>query len=196
MPSLRRQSALNDGFTFMEVLVVSALLSVVLGVIMLTVLTGQRSYTSTEAFVQVQEEARRALDMMTQELHGGVPGTIGLGTNQITFQYVLGYNLTAPCPLNDICPGALDAQKVKQFGWSVRYRLVGTQLRREILDPAQVPQLGTRVLANHVSQVTFANPSSQVITIQLVVQRISGQLAGGSMAMNPAPLMTTVNLRN
>ena len=185
------------GFTLVEATVVGLLISVVLGTMMLTFLSSQRSYTSTDAYLQVQEESRRAMDAMRKELRGA-GGTIVTAANQMQFQQNLGYNLAAPCPVDAICWGTQDNAKTNQAGWSVRYRLSGTQLLREILDPGGVVQAGTRVLANSVSQAsfTYVAGNTKTITVQLTTRRASTQLAGGSMSTGTTPLITAIRLRN
>jgi Tfp pilus assembly protein PilW len=178
-------------------LVVLAIVSVLIGAVFVSSLMGGKLYFSSEIFVHVQQQARQAFDNMVQELRQA-DGAIAVAVNQCTFQLALGYNLPAPCPANAVCVGARDANGVNQSGWSLRYRLNGTQLVREILNPAGVVQPGTRVLANDVSSLafTYTGGSANTVTVQLQVQRTSQQLAGGSLAAAPTPLITRVRLRN
>lgn len=185
------------GFTVLELLIVLAILSILSGVLLSTSLVSQKAYVSAEAYAHVQQEARQAFDAMTKELREA-GGTISALGSQLDFQIVLGYDLAAPCPANALCVGARDANGVDQPGWWTRYRLVGTQLVREILDAANTVQPGTRVLANDVDALLFnyIGGSAKTIVIQLHVQQSSQQLPGGSTGTTPAPLLTSIQLRN
>ncbi len=187
----------NAGLTFPELLIVLAIMAIVAGAVYTSSLMGGKLYFSSETYVHVQQQARQALDNMVRELRQA-DGTITVAANQCTFQLALGYNLAAPCPANAVCIGAQDQNGVTQSGWSLRYQLNGTQLIREILNPAGVVQPGTRVLANDVSQLSFiyVGAPTNTVTVQLQVQRTSAQLPGGSLAAAPAPLITRVQLRN
>ena len=177
-------------------LVTLMLFGVIAGALIVTFTMSQRAFISADAAVYVQQQARQALMQMTQELRqaGGVVVAAG---NQLTIQLDLGYNLAGPCPANAVCWGARDQAGAAQSGWSIRYRLNGTQLVRELLNAAAVVQPGTRVLANDVSQSTFTYvAATRTITIQLQVRRASSQIAGGGINASPTPLVTTIRLRN
>ncbi|PIQ83737.1 MAG: hypothetical protein COV75_05870 [Candidatus Omnitrophica bacterium CG11_big_fil_rev_8_21_14_0_20_63_9] len=184
-------------------IVVTALLVVLGGGLLATFLTGQASFVTSEAYIQVQQEARRAFDNMVRELReaggAGFP-IVGGGGSQLDFQIALGYNLAAPCPANQVCWGAQDQNGTNQSGWRVRYRLdnAAGQLLRETLNGGGAVQGTARVLANYVNGVTFAwDAASRVVTINLQLRYASGRIAGGSQQMgNPTPLTTRVRLRN
>ena len=186
----------NAGLTLPELLIVLALTTIVAGAVYTSSLMGGKLYFSSETYVHVQQQARQALDNMVRELRGA-DGTITVAANQCTFQLALGYNLANPCPTNAVCIGAQDQAGAAQFGWSLRYRLNGTQLIREILDNQVPPQVqGSRVLANDVSQLSFiyVGAPTNTITVQLQTQRTSQQLPGGTLGTTP--LTTRVRLRN
>ena len=159
------------GFTLVEVIVVTFIVLIVGAGLLTTFLTGQTSYVSADAYVLVQQEARRALDSMVRELREAgwgtpsppykAPGVIVATASQLDFQLALGYNLTTVpgCPADAVCWGASDQSGVSQHNWSIRYREAAgpngtTQLVREILNTANVVQPGTRVLANYVNPAT------------------------------------------
>ena len=187
------------GFTLLELFITVGIFVGIIGAVLVSFLAGQRSYRSSEAFIQVQQEARRALDSMVKELReAGGTVTVGAPASQLQFQLALGYNLPSPCPVNTICWGAVDQAGTNQPGWFVRYRLSGTQLLRERLDAAGTVQPGVRVLGNDVSQLTFTyiGGNTQLVTMDLQVQQVSSQLPGGSMSTGTTPLRTQVRLRN
>ncbi|MBI2885279.1 MAG: hypothetical protein HYY15_03795 [Candidatus Omnitrophica bacterium] len=180
----------------MELFIAVAIFSGIIGAVFVSFLIGQRSFRSSEAFIQVQQEARRALDNMVKELREA-GGTITGPPTELRFQVALGYNLPPPCPVNDVCWGATDSSGTDQPNWSIRYRLTGAQLRREVLDTAGATRASS-VLGNDVSQLTFAyiGGNTQLVTIDLQVQQVSSQLPGGSMSTGTTPLRTQVRLRN
>ena len=209
LPSNTRASV--SGMSLVELVIVLLIFGGLATAIFMSSLLSNKAYTSSEAYVHVQGEARRALNEMTRELRGAgptpttgpPPPTLIVAANQVDFQLPLGYNLAAPCPANAVCWGARD-QNGNHANWSIRYRRAvnGTiqQLVREIVNvpPGQAGQVqGTRVLANDVSQLTFAQ-TGNTLTIQLQVQQNSQQLGGGSISAAPAatPLTTKVRLRN
>ncbi len=206
------------GFTLIELLVVMAMMGVVMGALLTSFLIGRKSYLSADSYVQVQQEARRAFDVMVKELReaGNVIVTVpGPKTGQqLNFQVALGYDTAATianCPASAICLGAQDQAGTPRCRetagipclWGVLYRLGGTngtQLIREVLDSAGAVNQ-TRVLANDVNinslQTFFAyNGAAKTVTINLAITQSSQQLAGGSMSTTPAPLQTRVRLRN
>lgn len=184
------------GLTTVEMLVTLVLFGIIAGALVMSFLMSQRAFTSADAAVYVQQQTRQAMGEMTRELRQS-GGVVAVGASQLTVQQDLGYNLVAPCPANAVCWGARDQAGAAQAGWSIRYRLNGTQLLREILNAAALVQPGTRILASDVSQLTFAYVvATRTVTIQLQVRRASAGLAGGSITAAPTPLVTIIRLRN
>ena len=197
-PRARTASPAVRAFTLVELLMVLAIFSLMSGALFSSFLIGKGSYLSADAYVHVQEEARRAIDVMGRELRGARGAGIAGLPNSLQFPVALGYNLAAPCPANNVCWGAVDSAGVGQPNWTVQYRIVGTQLVREILNGGAV-QPGTRVLANDVdaARTSFAYDAlANTVTISLGVTMTSAQLAGGSMSTVPNSLTTRVKLRN
>ena len=185
------------GFTLLEVMVVLVLFSLVVGGLMTTLLTGQASYAVSEAYIQVQQEVRRAFDDMTRELREA-GGTITATAAQLEFQVSLGYDRTdvAGCPADAVCWGAQGSDGLEQSDWSVRYRLDGTQLIREVLDDTATVQ-GTRTLANYVDAAasSFAWDSGNRTMTTVVAGRYQHPLATQAV-QTIGPLTSRVRLRN
>ena len=187
------------GFTFVEVLFVSLIFVIIGGGLLTMYLTAQTSYLSADAYVQVQQEARRGLDAMVRELREAGNVTWNAGTpQQVDFQIALSYNQAA-CV--GTCWGARDAAGVDQTGWRVRYRMVGGQILREVLNtPTPIPPgmlQTTRVLANNVDGASSSfgwNAGTKVVTVTLQTRVQQAALPTGSQATNV--LVTRTTLRN
>ena len=87
----------RSGFTFVELLVICLLfLGVAAG--LLTVFLSQRtSSLSGDAYVQVQEEARKAFDRAVQDLRQAGNVAVSADAKQLHFQTARGYNTEAVC---------------------------------------------------------------------------------------------------
>ena len=210
MKGLRTHAGNCRGFTLAELLIVSIIL-VVLGAGLLTAfLSGQASYLSADASIQVQQEARRAFDSAVRELReaGGVITPNSVNTQQLDFQTALGYNSTVTnCPATGICYGAKDLagglhSRTNPL-WTVRYRIDSAQrqLVRETMDGAT--PFDKRVLANNVdtaianSFLLWDGAKSVTISLRIATPASqSSQLTGGSRSTGATPLTVRVRLRN
>jgi len=197
-------------------MIVALLFLVVAGALLTTFLTGRTSYLSSDAFVLVQQEARRAFDVMVRELReacasgpcAATPTNQAItGSNsQLNFQVAQGYNQAA-CP-NAICWGSEDAANP----W-IHYALVDAdgsaatgndrQLVRCVNNNAAgniVSAAGCRVLANYVQTVTFDADSIDpvklpIVKIDLQIRYANPALPTGGIGQ-PVALTTSVKLRN
>lgn len=204
-----------NGFTLVELIVVSALLMIVGGGLLTTFMTGQTSYLSADAYVQVQQEARRAFDNVVRELReAGSVDPVNSTVNYLNFQIARGYNsepaCQAPNPVG-ICWGSDDPTAAGSGDW-VHYATIGAgnaaQLIRWTTDTGPAATWGgatcnvaarCRVLANHVN-TDIANSifnytsATKVITVKLQIRYTSPLLPSGSQA---TPTLTSqVKLRN
>ena len=211
------------GFTLVELIIVSALLMIVGGGLFTTFMTGQTSYLTADAYVQVQQEARRGFDNMVRELREAgaetgqnIAAVSGLATNsQLNFQMARGYNTelgsVTTTPKGCQTPPAICWGSENATGQWVHYALVSTdgsvattndnQIIRcvdttaspSIITATTVCSGGRRVLANHVKSASFKYTSG-IITVSLQVEYKSPLLPSGSQA---TPLLTSqVKLRN
>ncbi len=183
---------------------VTVLLVIVGGGMVTTFLMGQTAYFSTDASIQVQQEARRAFDAMNRELREAGPTTGATlisttGANQLNFQIARGYN-TEPgvpptgcqSPLPTICWGSEQAT-----GQWVHYAVVGPPGNQRQLIRCTNTSQGTpitmftpgtcRVLANNImtdptvpvfTLDSLASP--KVVKIQLLLQYKHSELPGGA----------------
>lgn len=210
--------AVGSGFTLVEISIVAVIFVVLSAGLITTFLTGRTSYLSADAYVQVQQESRRAFDAMVRELReaGAKPGSaitvtdVGLG-KQLNFQIALGYNLIAQqpaCPANAVCWGN---ETVYWDGW-VHYAMISVdainnQLIRytDTLPGGNLPGSCTaanscRVLANYVDVDPSAgtlfvyDAPTKAVTVTLRIRYQNPVLPMGSMT---GPVLTArVTLRN
>lgn len=197
------------GFTLVEVLIVSLLLLVLGGALLTLFLAGQTSYLSAEAYLDVQQQARRALDTLIRELHeAGPSGTINViangtpGSNQLNFQIAREYNNAVSCP-NAICWGS-EAQVSDWIHYAVVQNAAvpapnNLQLVRCITAGAGSQNTvvmngaGCRVLANNVRTANF-NVAGGAVTMTFELQYQHPSLPGG--VQTTGPLTMRVRLRN
>lgn len=199
----------DRGFTFVEVLIVVAIFMGLSAALLASLLVSRASYVSADAYVQVQQEARRAFDSMVKELHqaGRINNNVSIldpGVQRLDFQIVLGYD-AAVC--GGVCWGSDDPTLPN--GWlhyvldtadpqNARFMRCVSANR---LDPMPAGFAGCRVLANRVNPA-LANSSftydhgSRTVTVRLQTSITSPQLPGGTVGTAPAPLLTRVRLRN
>lgn len=211
----------SHGFTLVELLVVSILTVIVAGGLLTAFLTGQTSYFSADAYVQVQQEARRAFDTMVRELReagpsGGTPrlsvGPVGgvLAGNQLNFRIAMDYDTgTGQITWGDgtvvnnwvhyaiITNNSLSAGNQQQLARCTNGNAAGA-----VTSSAGCTEW--RILANNVvlvpggSFVIDSEPAPETVTIKLQVRYQSGLLPGGSQSLGSqtAPLTSRVRLRN
>ena len=204
----------KSGFTLVELIVVSALLMIVGGGLLTTFITGQTSYLSADAYVQVQQEARRAFDNVVRELREAGNVTPTGATNQLNFQIARGYN-TEPgsattSPQGCQSPPAICWGSENATGEYVHYATLaaGSGNAAQLIrwtdgNPVLTWSAGTactaaascRVLANHVNSANFNYASgTKVVTVSLKIQYNSPLLPGGSQST--PTLISQVKLRN
>ena len=192
----------STGFSLIELLIVVGVLGVVTGALVLLLTSGQRSMLSADAYVHVQQEARRALEAMSRELRKAnnidteltSPGsdTPSGGATRLNFQISRGYNVSG-CTPNATCWG----NDTTNGGWVHALRN-GTQLVRcqSTASETTITDFSPcRVLANYAETflVDYAS-STRTVILRLQVKRSSSLLPTG--AMDTGTLRTQVRLRN
>ena len=195
--------------TLQEVLI--AITVLLIGLMLMTgnLITSHRTQATLDAFIQVHQEARRAIDRMSQELReaGNVNNNTDMAAAQrLDFQIARGYNATpvAQGGCGGTCWGS--EQAVNQW---LHYALDTTdannpRLLRWItagrLDALPANFAGCQVLANDVTPAlaqtafTYDHPA-RTVTIQLHTSITSRQLPGGTLGL-PNSLITRIRLRN
>ena len=193
-----------SGLTLVEVLVTSVVLMALFGTLAVTQQINRSWALSNDAKVQVQEEARRALIALTEELRqaGNVtPNGAGPWVQRLDFQVARRYDAGADAIVwgSDAADGqwihvALDA------GNAQNVRLMRCVTANQA-DAMPVGFAGCRTLANHVDG-SLANTAflydavQRTLTTRLRTLLASAQLPGGSMASSPGPILSRIKLRN
>ena len=67
---------ISPGFTLVEMLIVAVIFGGILLALFISFMIGQGTYLSSNVYIQVQEEARRALDAVGRELREADPATL------------------------------------------------------------------------------------------------------------------------
>ena len=174
----------TKGFTLVEVMVVTALATLLIVSVASLLTLGQRVWQDAEAGVITQQEARRALNELRLDLmssswalpaQGGPPQaiTIAAGGTSITFQI----------------PSSTDTSGVT-WGDVIRYRVggTGTQLLREDLTTGQ-----TRIAANAVQNITFGQLAGQPTVLTVLINSQQSSLSTRTFSNQ---LQTNVAVRN
>ena len=173
------------GFTLIEMMVVVAIFSIVTAAIFMTMASGRQSWQTNEASVQVQEEVRKGLRMLGQELResGREQATSHVlinGTNDaLVFQIPIDANAaTAAFDLDANGDIVWGAEAVA--GHAIRYDLQAGQLVRQQVDALALdaaPVGAAKIVANHMTVVSFTQaPAAGNITgvdVSLTAQKIS-----------------------
>ena len=192
-------------FSLIELLMVVGALGFVTGALALLFTSGHRSTLSADAYLEVQQEARRALDAMGKELRKadadnivtelsgpGIDTPAG-GATQLNFRISRGYNVPGCPPTNATCWG----NETTNGGW-VHYLRNGTQLARceSMASGTVITDFSAcRVLANYAETflVDYVG-STRTVSLRLQVKHSSSLLPNS--AMDTGTLRTQARLRN
>ena len=200
------EQANRAGFTLTETVMTAAIFTGIMGVVLVSLMVSRASYESGGAYVQTQQEVRRAFDVMVKELHqaGQVNNGVTIaapGVQRLDFQINRSYDVVA---CGGICWGTDDP--TLPSGW-LHYVLDASNasnprmvrcVTANRLDAMPANYAGCRVLANNLS-AALANTSftydhgNRTVTLSFQSTITSQQLPGGGMS---TPLMTRVRLRN
>lgn len=188
------------GFTLVELLIVVGALGVVTAATLLMFTSSHQTLRSSDAYLHVQQEARRALDAMSRELREADhidtestgQGEDATDATRLNFQIARGYDV-AGCEEDAICWG----NDTDNDGW-VHYVRNGTQLVRcqsDASDTSIADYADCRILANDAESFLVSyTGSSRTVSLELQVEQISDLLPGG--ASGTGTLHTHVRLRN
>ena len=215
------ESSRRGGFTFVEAIIVVALFLVLGATLLVLLMGGQTSYLAADTYLQVQQEARKALDAFGHDMREAVNVSCDFSTctsncgncsstaNRINFQ-LLRYNDTN----GQVTPGSEVAD-----GEFIHYMLLVTTnpSRRDLVrfrsNNVNDPNVGAcnastkcRVIAHNVQSVSFTwdnrhdavPPGTGTAAVQLETLIRNAFLPGGSTdegALRTGPLRSQVELR-
>lgn len=94
-------------FTLVEVMVVIAIFTIVIGAAYALMASGRMSWYSGDARIELQEDLRQAMDVMTYELSASAPTRVdppGAGGTSVTFQIPVDENATGSWEDTDVPP--------------------------------------------------------------------------------------------
>jgi prepilin-type N-terminal cleavage/methylation domain-containing protein len=168
------------GFTLVELLVAMALLGLILAGVFTLQHQGIQSYLTGASRVEVQQNARTALELMVREFRSAQSVTAVGGAADVTF--------------------------LDQTGATIRYQLSGTTLNRSI-NGVPAPLVGgvQTLTFTYYSAFDAANPANTVTTAVpgnvrvILIQIVTGTERGaspGSPGDQRATVESTVKLRN
>ena len=177
--NLTRAVRCERGFTLTELVVVMAVLGLVLAGVFAIQHQGTQSYLMGASRVEVQQNARTALELMVRELRSAQTLTVVGGPGDVTF--------------------------VDQNGVTVRYQLVGTTLNRSANGVPAALIGGVQTLtftyysafdaSTNTGTVTAVPGSVRVIRIAIITGSERGA-SPGSPGDQHATVESTVKLRN
>ncbi len=160
---LKNMSRLNNhnGFTLLELMVVIAIFLIITSCIFAVLITGKRAWNISETQVDINSEARKALQRMTQELSLTSPSrftitSISADEDNLTFQTPSSY-----------------AARIVVWGDQIQYSLGG--INAEQFLRTNLNTLEVEVLSNNVTRLLFNNPSADLLSITMEITKQSSK---------------------
>ena len=190
----------------MEAVIATAVASL-LGMAMIVALTfGRHSAAGLDVSVTVQQQARRAFDLMSREVAKagnvtqGTSSTTGVtftGATRVNFQVAQSYDSTNCSSTGNICwgDGTTTGNWVHYVVSSnTLYRCTDTAAGSAISSYTGCTTLGADVNTFTIDYST----STKIVTLKLAIQHSSNQVGGGSMSAGTSgtPLHEQIKLRN
>jgi len=171
---------LRSGLTLTELIIVAAIFAAMTGAILVSFVMGRRSHVAGDAYVQVQQEARRAVDAMIKELRQTTSDRMFLsGASTVVFQV----------PHDNDDDGSVATGGTLEWGapgvddGCIQYTLAGTRIERTLLaGPFDLPTTScgdqaagttTRVLGNEANALAFTTATGGLqvsVTTQMTSQ--------------------------
>lgn len=171
----------NKGMSLVEMMITAFLFSIILGAIMITLSTGRASLSTGSSQVDVQQDARKALNAMVRELRQagmttilGVPAD-GSINSSITFQIPSSISVAGPV-----------------WSGAIQYSLGGLN-NRQLL---RVQSGNTRVMGNNISNISFSRNAGSPETLNISVSVQKNTFPGFVARQSTAALSSRVRLRN
>ncbi len=199
---MRRAGPGGRGFTLVEICIVAVIFTVLSAGLITTFLTGRTSYLSADAYVQVQQESRRAFDVIVRELREAGSVAVASAGRRLNFQIARGYNIDAVACPNRICWG----NDTINGGWvhytditasGVRQLIRFTSGNQDDAAPETCSATNCRVLANYVpATVSFFSYDAPTKSVTVTLQIIYANPVLPEGRMTGPALTARVTLRN
>lgn len=167
---------MKKGFTLLETMVVTLIISVIIGALFQVLSTGRVSWSSADTQITLQQDLRRAAEEIAGDLRKSATTRVSCPADGATYDSVA-FNISR---------GALSTGVINWSGTAVNYSLSGNQVIRTF-------ETENRVVANNITSLGFTRASGtpEIVTVSLTAQR-SNQYG---RTFN-ASLNTTALLRN
>lgn len=173
----------EEGFTLAELLVGFAVLGLALASVVMVQKSGLNAYVFGSNRVEVQQNARVALERIAREIREAQALTNQTAT-QLTLQTDWNGNGVIGEAIAVMVDGVLRGERVT-------YRLTGTALERQESGVDATFQ----TIMGGVEQLTLTYPSARTVSITVRTRTEEGVPAGG-LADTKSQITTTVQLRN
>jgi len=181
MKRLRRDivTMKSQGFSLMEVLVTAFIFSVVIGSLYATLNVGDRSWSTNSVLVQLQQELRKAMGRIKNDLRGAGASSIsnvpadGNWYSSITFQVANGVSLGSVSWDSDAIAYAVAGSSSDQL-----QRTVGSS---------------SMYIAQNITSCQFRRQSTSVNIVEVLMTAQKDDIKGNPLS---STLSFTVRLRN
>ena len=165
-------------------LVTMAVFSILMAAMFSILSIGRNSWYQGGTQVDVQQEARKAMDRIVRELRESGSQKVTTITGEITFQISTGVDSNG-----DIIWGAYTNwadSSTAVAGYAIKYYLSSNQLYRSILDSyPSGSAVGTdAVMANNIQSLAFTGNGPPITTVDIQVVTQKTVLQGGSSLRN------------
>lgn len=197
MSQIDRRNKKQAGLSLLEILVTAVIFVVIASAIIGLLISGKQTYDFGTAQVNVESEARRALDDISRELRQASGAKItgvseGASGNSIVFQ--IPWDIDGDGDVVNAL-GAVEWSNdpgINRIG-TIGYSLVGGQILRNLSFTAE-----QRVLANNIASLSFSRPAgTNSVIISLTAEKyVSAAFTGPTDRKAVVTLNTQVRLRN
>lgn len=181
----------RKGLTLIEILVAMFIFSIVLGALFTVLAAGRVSWNAGASQVDVQQEARKALDMMVKELRQTASAKIsnvpadGTAYNTITFQ----------TPIITITRDPITGKVVGiNINWSgnIQYSLGGLNGRQLLRAQGGIQ----RILANNILSIGFTRNAGTPTVLNITATAQKNTFSGFTTIQSSVTLNSKAKLRN
>lgn len=181
-------------FSLLELLVAVAIFFIIIGAVFSLLISGKRAFEVGNVQVEVEQEARRALDYMTKELRQSSANKIQApadGTSSSTIIFEIPYDVDGDGDVIN-ASGVIEWSDGAGGIGAITYSLSGGQILRDLSLGGQL------VLANRITALTFSRLlGADIIEISLTAEKYA--LTGFTLPGSPKitiSLNTQVKVRN